>query len=100
MIDFSRVTGFQWDRGNDRKSFDLHYVTQSEAEQVFSDPRLIIVEDIEHSHDEIRFNALGFIPTGRFLHVTFTMRNFDTTIRVISARDMDEQEEATYVQGT
>ena len=100
MIDFSQVTGFQWDRGNDRKNFDLHDVTQSEAELVFSDPRLIIVEDIEHSHDETRFNALGFIPTGRFLHVTFTMRNLNTIIRVISARDMDEQEETIYVEGT
>ncbi len=100
MIDFSRVTGFQWDRGNDRKNLLSHDVSQFEAEQVFADPRLLILEDIDHDQDEIRYNALGFIRTGRFLHVTFTTRNFDTVIRIISARDMDEQEEIIYVQGT
>ena len=100
MIDFSQVTGFQWDRGNDRKNLFSHDVTQFEAEQVFADPWLLISEDIDHSQDEMRYNALGFIRNGRFLHVTFTIRNFNTIIRIISARDMDEQEETIYVQGT
>ena len=100
MIDLSPVTGFQWDDGNARKNLDSHDVSQQEAEQVFMDPRLLIVDDVDHSYNEARFNAFGFIPNGRFLHVTFTLRNFDTTIRVISARDMDEEEESIYVQGT
>ncbi len=99
MIDFSQVTGFQWDDGNARKNLDSHDVSQHEAEQVFRDPRLLVIHDVDHSYDEARFNAFGFIPNGRLLHVTFTIRNFGTTIRVISVRDMDEYEESIYVQG-
>ena len=99
MIDLSQVTGFQWDDGNARKNLDTHDVSQREAELVFMDPRLLVVEDVDHSYDEARFNAFGFIPTGRLLHVTFTIRNSGATIRVISARDMDEHEESIYVQG-
>ena len=100
MIDLSQVTDFQWDSGNDRKNRLAHDVSQPEAEQVFADPRLLILDDIDHSQDEVGYNALGFIRNGRFLHVTFTIRNFSTTIRIISTRDMDEQEEDIYVQGT
>ena len=99
MIDFSQVTGFQWDDGNARKNSDSHDVSQREAELVFMDPRLLIVDDVDHSYEEARFHAFGFIPSGRLVHVTFTIRNFGTTIRVISARDMEEYEEGIYVQG-
>ena len=47
--DFSRVTGFEWDEGNSRKSVDTHGVSQSEAEQVFLDPRLLILLDDRHA---------------------------------------------------
>ena len=88
MIDFSRIAGFQWDESNAGKNFLLHSVADSEAEQVFLDQQLVILDDIDHSQDEARFNALGVTLRGRFLHVTFTVRNANTTIRVISARDM------------
>ena len=98
MIDFSQVTGFQWDDGNAGKNFYLHGVEDREAEQVFSDLQLLILDDVDHSQDEARFNALGVTARGRFLHVTFTMRNADTFIRIISARDMEPNEELRYVQ--
>ena len=98
MIDFSRIAGFQWDDGNAGKNFYLHGVEDSEAEQVFLDRQLIILDDIAHSQDEPRFNALGVTLRGRFLHVTFTMRNANTLIRVISARDTEPNEEIRYVQ--
>ena len=98
MIDFSRVTGFQWDDGNIGKNSYLHGVEDHESEQVFLDQQLLILDDIDHSQDEVRFNALGVTARGRFLHVTFTMRDADTFIRVISARDMETDEEIRYVQ--
>ena len=98
MIDISRVTGFQWDNGNAGKNLYLHGVEDFEAEQVFLDQQLIILDDIDHGQDEVRFNVLGVTPQGRFLHVTFTMRNANTVIRVISARDMEPNEEIRYVQ--
>ena len=98
MIDFSQVSGFQWDDGNIGKNLRLHGVEDSEAEQVFLDRQLIILDDIDHSQDEARFNAIGVTLRGRFLHVTFTMRDANALIRVISARDMEPNEEIRYVQ--
>lgn len=98
MFDLSRVAGFQWDEGNAGKNLYLHGVADFESEQIFLDPQLLVLDDIDHSEDEARYNALGVTLRGRFLHVTFTMRNFSTIIRVISARDMEPNEEIRYVQ--
>ena len=101
MIDLSLASGFQWDQGNSGKNLDLHGVEDYEAELIFFDRQLLILEDVNHSQDEPRFNALGITPGGRFLHITFTMRDFNTAIRIISARDMEPNEEIQYVrQGT
>ena len=99
-VDLSRVTGFQWDEGNGRKSEELHAVSQSEAEQVFANEPLLIVPDFRHSESEERYNALGSTSSMRLLHVTFTLREDDTAIRVISARDMSRRERDRYAQET
>ena len=96
MIDFERIDGFQWDDGNARKSADKHGVTQSEAEQVFFNEPLLVVDDAGHSRSEPRFHALGVSHEGRRLHVTFTLRHDQTKIRVISVRDMHRKERARY----
>ena len=98
MIDLARIVGFDWDRGNERKSRHKHSVGQSEAEQVFCDERLLIVGDAAHSRYERRFHALGIAASGRRLHVTFTLRSEGTLIRVISARDMHRKEKAIHGQ--
>ena len=98
MIDLSRVSSFQWDEGNAGKNLRLHGVADFEAEQIFLDSELLVLDDIDHSEDETRYNALGVTRRGRFLHVTFTMRNFNASIRIISARDMESNEEIQYVQ--
>lgn len=100
MLDLGRVTGFQWDRGNDRKNAERHGVSQSEAEQVFANRPLLISNDTRHSQFESRFHALGVTATGRRLHITFTMREHGTAIRVISARDMNQNERIRYGQAT
>lgn len=96
MIDFERLVGFQWDAGNARKSADKHGVTQAEAEQVFFNEPLLVAGDIGHSRSERRYHALGVTKAGRQLHVTFTLREQNTRIRVISARDMHRKERARY----
>jgi uncharacterized protein len=98
VIDFERVLGFQWDEGNARKSAHKHGVSQAEAEQVFFNEPLLVVADAHHSGSEPRFHALGVTGAGRRLHVTFTLREDGTKIRVISARDMHRKERATYDQ--
>ncbi len=96
MIDFGKVTGFDWDEGNARKSERKHGVTQPEAESVFFNEPLLLVEDRKHSLDEIRFHALGQTSQNRHLHLTFTLRAEDSLIRMISARDMNRKERQIY----
>ena len=95
MIDLERIVGFDWDPGNARKN-EKHGVSQSEAEQVFFDPRLLMVSDPGHSTGELRFHALGMTIAGRQLHIAFTLRVNETLIRVISARDMHRKERSYY----
>jgi len=98
MIDFEQITGFEWDEGNSRKSADKHDVSQAEAESIFFNDPLIIAEDIKHSEREPRLNALGKTSQNRLLHITFTLRQNGTLIRVISARDMHRKERKAYEQ--
>ena len=97
MIDFSRIAGFDWDDGNSRKSAMKHSVSQAESEQVFFNDPLLVVPDVKHSTEEPRLHALGHTDDGRLLHISFTLRNAGTLIRVISARAMSHRERAYYV---
>jgi uncharacterized DUF497 family protein len=85
MLDLERIEGFDWDEGNTRKSAEKHQVSQGEAEQIFFNDPLLITEDTGHSNREPRLHALGHADSGRLLHITFTLRNDDRLIRVISA---------------
>ena len=98
MIDWTQVSGFEWDEGNARKSFEKHDVTQTEAEQVFFNNPLLVLADDKHSVTEPRFHALGRTDVDRLPHITFTLRAADTLIRVISARDMHRKERKFYEQ--
>lgn len=97
MVDLSAITGFDWDNGNARKN-DKHGVSMAEAEQVFFNEPLLLLDDEGHSQSEVRFHALGQTDEGRALHVTFTLRTKGRLIRVISARDMHRKERAIYEQ--
>ncbi|MFT3989265.1 BrnT family toxin [Aestuariivirga sp.] len=98
MIDWGLVTGFDWDTGNARKNADKHDVSQAEAEQIFFNEPLLAVPDEKHSGSERRIHALGRTDNGRLLHITFTVRERGTKIRVISARDMSRKERTHYDQ--
>src|ERR1035441_6880071 len=98
MIDLDQIAGFDWDDGNSRKSADKHDVSQAEAESVFFNDPLIVAEDARHSEREPRFKALGKTAQHRLLHITFTLRQNGTMIRVISARDMHRKERKAYEQ--
>ncbi len=98
MIDLTSITGFDWDDGNTRKSEEKHEVAMAEAEQVFFNDPLLLLEDAKHSQRESRNHALGKTDEGRLLHITFTLRYAGEKIRVISARDMHRKERKVYEQ--
>ena len=99
MIDLDLISGFGWDSGNARKN-EKHGVTAAEAEQVFFNQPLLLLDDVKHSQNEPRLHALGHTHDGRLLHITFTMREAGTLIRAISARDMHRKERTIYEQAT
>lgn len=97
MINLSQITGFNRDDGNARKN-EKHGVSMAEAEQVFFNAPLLLLEDSAHSQQEPRVHALGKTDEGRMLHIAFTLRQTGLLIRVISARDMHRKERAVYEQ--
>ena len=73
-------------------------MSQAEAEQIFFNAPLLVVEDQRHGGREARFHALGQTDAGRPLHVTFTLRRAQTLIRIISARTLHRRERQRYAQ--
>jgi uncharacterized protein len=98
VINLAEITGFEWDRGNARKSEDKHGVSMAEAEQVFFNAPLLMLADVAHSQAEPRIHALGKSDDVRALHITLTLRGNGRLIRVISARDMHRKERMIYDQ--
>jgi len=92
--EFDLFTGFQWDEGNINKNLDKHHIENWECEQIYFNEPLIILDDLKHSHVEIRWAAFGKTDAGRMLTVIFTKRG--SLVRVISARDMKKKERVFY----
>jgi uncharacterized protein len=99
MLDLKIINGFDWDQGNSRKN-EKHGVSMAEAEQVFFNIPLLLLEDKQHSLDENRYHALGRTGEHRLLHITFTLRYAGEKIRVISARSMHKKEREIYEKQT
>ena len=96
MVDFSSVTGFDWDDGNRDKNWEKHQVSNRECEEVFFNLPLLLKPDPNHSQSEARYYVLGQTNEGRRLFISFTIRG--ENIRVISARDMSKRERNFYEQ--
>jgi len=96
VIDFEKITGFDWDDGNRQKNWEKHRVSSGECEEVFFNLPLFLQDDSEHSQREPRFYVLGHSNAGRLLFIAFTVRK--DKIRVISTRDMSRKERAFYEQ--
>ena len=94
-FELSRIVAFEWDEGNAGKNAK-HGVTDEEAQEVFAPGRFFVVDDIKHSQGERRFHAYGTTSIGRKLHITFTLRQDGTLVRVISARPMRRDERTFY----
>jgi uncharacterized DUF497 family protein len=96
MIDFSSVTGFEWDDGNRDKNWEKHRVSNSECEEVFFNLPLMLQPDEAHSKSEARYYVLGQTNASRRLFIVFTIR--EEKIRIISAREMSKRERKIYEQ--
>jgi hypothetical protein len=84
---------FDWDEHN-LDHIARHGVTPAEAEDVFFDPRRMLIRQGKLQAGEARFTLVGRTDAGRLLAVVFTRRGED--IRVITARDASERERRGY----
>ena len=90
VIDLSKITGFEWDKGNVDKSYRKHGITPNETEQVFTDEDVQVERDIKHQEKEERYIAIGKNAADRVLFIIFTLRKHK--IRMISARAANQKE--------
>ncbi|MBF0105734.1 MAG: BrnT family toxin [Deltaproteobacteria bacterium] len=88
------VEGFEWDDGNTVKNFRKHHVSCEEAEQIFFNRPLLLIDDAIHSTTEPRAKMFGKTNNDRPLTVSFTVRK--KHIRIISARPMNKKERRIY----
>ena len=73
---------FEWDAGKAAANLAKHGVSFAVAQQAFFDPQRVLVEDLTHSQEELRFYCFGRVGDG-VLTVRFTYR--DDVIRLIGA---------------
>lgn len=95
-FDFSKVTGFEWDKGNKDKNKLKHNVEINESEEVFfNNP--VFEYDKDHSQKEDRFLTYGITDKERLLIISFTIRGKKKDkVRVISSRDQHKKERQHY----
>jgi uncharacterized protein len=86
---------FEWDVPKARANVVKHGVTFDEAKTVFFDLWAIEAYDWEHSLHEDRLKIVGMSEHNRLLIVAFTLRDHET-IRIISARRTERNEEQAY----
>ena len=85
---------FEWDAAN-RKHIARHDVTPDEVEEA------IVIEPLEASvqqhESEERILCFGRTKAGRLLTILYTERS--GTIRVVSAYDMNKEQQQLYFEG-
>jgi len=87
---------FEWNDEKNRINQIKHGISFENAKMVFFDPMAIEIYDMEHSLFEGRWIAIGLAGLD-VLTVSFTERN--NSIRIISARKADIDEEEKYFYG-
>ncbi|WP_373065339.1 BrnT family toxin [Gemmatimonas sp.] len=92
----ARLAGFDWNRGDDQKSWARHGVTQAEAEDVYFNRPVLIADDANHSERERRHALLGRTNAERLLTVVFMLHR--DHVRVISARPMSRKQRTQYAK--
>jgi uncharacterized protein len=87
-----RIDGFEWDEANVVKNVTRHNTYPNEIEEVFYNKYKLRKTKLE------RFLLYGVTDAGRYLFIVFIIKkkNNRNIARVISARDMKQQEKRYY----
>jgi hypothetical protein len=89
---------FEWDPAKATANLRKHGVAFEEAQTVFLDDLALLVDDPDHSDEEVRFVLLGLSAAPRILVVVHAYRSAPDTIRIISARKATKAERVSYVK--
>jgi uncharacterized DUF497 family protein len=87
---------FEWDERKNSANRQKHGVSFEEARSAFLDENARVVPDSEHSEEEDRFILLGLSTSLRVLVVCHCYREEESTVRIISARKADREEQRQY----
>jgi uncharacterized DUF497 family protein len=88
---------FVWDDKKELANRAKHDgISFDEAKTVFYDEYARLIFDPDHSNDEERFIIIGLSNNLRLLVVCHCYREFDSVIRIISARKASAKEEKVY----
>ncbi len=87
---------FAWDQKKNQINKKKHGISFEEAESVFYDEDAIQFWDEDHSETEERYLLLGRSAKMRILLVVHTYREFESVIRIISARKATKNESKQY----
>jgi len=87
---------FEWDERKAKSNENKHGISFDEATTVFGDPLAITYPDPFNSEEEERFITFGRTSNGKYLVVSHTDR--ESSIRIISAREMTSRERTQYEQ--
>jgi uncharacterized protein len=87
---------FIWNHTKDHANILKHSVSFEEALTVFYDENAIEFYDIGHSEYEDRFLMLGFSNKFRLLLISYSYKEKEKSIRIISARKATKKESVNY----
>ena len=90
---------FEWDENKNRANRKRHGVSFEEGQTVFLDDNALLIDDPDHSVDEVRFVLLGLSSRLRALVVCHCVRQAGNVIRIISVRKADRSERSRYSKG-
>jgi uncharacterized DUF497 family protein len=93
---FMKSVSFSWDDRKNLANQKKHKVSFEEAQSVFFDEHAIEYYDPDHSESEDRFLMLGLSYQVRVLVVSYTLREDETEIRIISAKKATKKEQKAY----
>lgn len=87
---------FCWDDRKNASNRKKHGVSFEEAQTVFFDEQALEYYDPDHSANEDRYLMLGLGYRLRLLVVSYSLRQEEAEIRIISARKATKKEQKTY----
>ena len=88
---------FEWDSNKEQINIKKHHISFKTAELVFGDENRLEIYDEEHSITEDRYITIGMInEIAIVLMVVYTIRDEESTIRIISARKATKSEREAY----